>query len=117
MEGVLEDVPDLDDISLTRAKFEELNLDLFRSTLKTVKQALKDADRSVDEIDDIVLVGGSTRIPKVQGLVKDQFGGKVGQKMIFLVFKTHTYTSNISNMSLYINKFIAIDKAIVCQAQ
>jgi heat shock protein 5 len=77
MEGVLEDGTELEDLSVTRAKFEELNADLFRSTLKTVKQALDDADRSIDEIDDVVLVGGSTRIPKIQSLVKDHFGGKV----------------------------------------
>lgn len=62
--------------SLTRAKFEELNMDLFRSTMKPVKQVLEDADLKVPDIDEIVLVGGSTRIPKVQQLVKEFFGGK-----------------------------------------
>ncbi|GFR85138.1 78 kDa glucose-regulated protein [Elysia marginata] len=62
--------------ALTRAKFEELNIDLFRSTMKPVKQVLEDADLKVNDIDEIVLVGGSTRIPKVQQLVKDFFGGK-----------------------------------------
>lgn len=75
MEGVVDDV--MNDVPLTRAKLEELNMDLFRSTLKTVKQALADSGKSVDEIDDIVLVGGSTRIPRVQTLVKDYFQGKV----------------------------------------
>ncbi|KAK7112752.1 endoplasmic reticulum chaperone BiP-like [Littorina saxatilis] len=74
MEGVVDDV--MNDVPLTRAKLEELNMDLFRSTLKTVKQALADSGKSVDEIDDIVLVGGSTRIPRVQTLVKDYFQGK-----------------------------------------
>ncbi|XP_059143506.1 endoplasmic reticulum chaperone BiP [Physella acuta] len=62
--------------TLTRAKFEELNMDLFRSTMKPVKQVLEDADLKTDDIDEIVLVGGSTRIPKVQQLVKEFFNGK-----------------------------------------
>ncbi|BFG00862.1 endoplasmic reticulum chaperone BiP [Drosophila madeirensis] len=67
-----------DDFSetLTRAKFEELNLDLFRSTLKPVQKVLEDADMNKKDVNEIVLVGGSTRIPKVQQLVKDFFGGK-----------------------------------------
>merc|ERR1739836_147941 len=62
--------------TLTRAKFEELNMDLFRSTLKPVQKVLEDADMQKRDIDEIVLVGGSTRIPKVQQLVKDLFNGK-----------------------------------------
>jgi len=62
--------------TLTRAKFEELNMDLFRSTLKPVKNVLEDADMSKKDIDEIVLVGGSTRIPKVSQLVKEYFNGK-----------------------------------------
>merc|ERR1711879_1128901 len=62
--------------TLTRAKFEELNMDLFRSTMVPVKKVLEDGDLTKDEVDEIVLVGGSTRIPKVQQLVKDYFGGK-----------------------------------------
>merc|ERR1711931_483468 len=61
---------------LTRAKFEELNMDLFRSTMKPVKKVLEDSDLKKNEIDEIVLVGGSTRIPKVQMLVKEFFNGK-----------------------------------------
>merc|ERR1719422_389174 len=61
---------------LTRAKFEELNMDLFRSTLKPVNKVLEDAELKPKEIDEIVLVGGSTRIPKVQALVKELFQGK-----------------------------------------
>jgi heat shock protein 5 len=68
--------------TLTRAKFEELNMDLFRRTMKPVEQVLKDAGVKKDEIDDIVLVGGSTRIPKVQQLLKDYFGGKEPSKGI-----------------------------------
>jgi len=62
--------------TLTRAKFEELNMDLFRSCMEPVKKVLEDGDLSKDEIDEIVLVGGSTRIPKVQQLVKEYFNGK-----------------------------------------
>jgi len=62
--------------TLTRAKFEELNMDLFKSTLKPVKQVLDDSGLKKSEIDEIVLVGGSTRIPKIQTLVKEFFGGK-----------------------------------------
>ena len=88
MEGVVDDVSGMDDVLVTRTKFEELNMDLFRSTLKTVKQAIADSGKSVDEIDDIVLVGGSTRIPRVQSLVKDYFGGKVSLRMdVLLLFR------------------------------
>ena len=62
--------------TLTRAKFEELNMDLFRGTLKPVQKVLEDADLSKKDIDEIVLVGGSTRIPKIQALVKEFFNGK-----------------------------------------
>merc|ERR1711963_854114 len=62
--------------TLTRAKFEELNLDLFRSTMKPVKQVLEDGGMKVGEIDEIIIVGGSTRIPKIQQLVKEFFNGK-----------------------------------------
>ena len=62
--------------TLTRAKFEEINNDLFRKTLKPVEQVLKDAKIKKDEVDDIVLVGGSTRIPKVQQLLQEFFNGK-----------------------------------------
>merc|ERR1719391_1083784 len=62
--------------TLTRAKFEELNMDLFRGTLKPVQKVLEDSDLGKKEIDEIVLVGGSTRIPKIQQLVKEFFNGK-----------------------------------------
>jgi chaperone protein DnaK len=62
--------------TLTRAKFEELNMDLFRGTLKPVQKVLEDADLGKKDIDEIVLVGGSTRIPKIQSLVKEFFNGK-----------------------------------------
>uniref|UniRef100_A0A8C7YNB1 Endoplasmic reticulum chaperone BIP n=1 Tax=Oryzias sinensis TaxID=183150 RepID=A0A8C7YNB1_9TELE len=57
-------------------RFEELNMDLFRSTMKPVQKVLEDSDLKKSEIDEIVLVGGSTRIPKIQQLVKEFFNGK-----------------------------------------
>lgn len=68
--------------TLTRAKFEELNMDLFKKTLKPVEQVLKDAKVKKSDINDIVLVGGSTRIPKVQALLEEFFGGKKASKGI-----------------------------------
>lgn len=62
--------------TLTRAKFEEINMKLFKSTLEPVKKVMEDADLKKSEIHEIVLVGGSTRIPKVQDLVKKYFDGK-----------------------------------------
>ena len=60
--------------------------DLFRSTMKPVQKVLEDSDLSKSEIDEIVLVGGSTRIPKVQQLVKEFFNGKVGSREVTCVF-------------------------------
>lgn len=68
--------------TLSRAKFEELNIDSFKKTLKPVEQVLKDAGIKKSEIDDIVLVGGSTRIPKVQELLEKFFDGKKASKGI-----------------------------------
>ncbi|GCE98323.1 ATPase with role in protein import into the ER [Zygosaccharomyces mellis] len=68
--------------TLTRAKFEELNLDLFKRTLKPVEKVLEDAGLTKKDIDDIVLVGGSTRIPKVQSLLESFFSGKKTSKGI-----------------------------------
>jgi len=62
--------------TLTRARFEELCADLFKKTLDPVTTVLEDAGMKKTEIDEIVLVGGSTRIPKVQSLIKDYFNGK-----------------------------------------
>ena len=62
------------DITLTRAKFDELTHDLVESTMGPVKQALADAGLSTDEIDKVLLVGGSTRIPAVQDAVKKYTG-------------------------------------------
>ncbi|KAK0670747.1 heat shock protein 70 family [Cercophora samala] len=63
--------------TLTRAKFEELNMAMFKKTLKTVEHALKDAKVDKKDVTDIVMVGGSTRIPKIRELVEGYFGKKV----------------------------------------
>eukprot|EP00168_Porphyra_purpurea_P015214 TRINITY_DN459_c0_g2_i3.p1 TRINITY_DN459_c0_g2~~TRINITY_DN459_c0_g2_i3.p1 ORF type:complete len:497 (+),score=194.52 TRINITY_DN459_c0_g2_i3:478-1968(+) len=68
--------------SLSRAKFEELCMDLFRGTLEPVEKVLRDAKAAKGDVDDIVLVGGSTRIPKVQSLLVDYFNGKELSKSI-----------------------------------
>ncbi|EMR08238.1 chaperone DnaK [Pneumocystis murina B123] len=68
--------------TLTRAKFEEINMHLFKKTMKPVEQVLKDGNVKKSDIDDIVLVGGSTRIPKVQQLLEDYFDGKRVSKSI-----------------------------------
>jgi len=68
--------------SITRARFEELCSDLFKGTLEPVEKALRDAKLDKSGIDDIVLVGGSTRIPKVQKLLQDFFNGKELNKSI-----------------------------------
>jgi L1 cell adhesion molecule like protein len=67
---------------ISRARFEELCLDLFRYTLEPVEKALRDAKMDKSSIHDIVLVGGSTRIPKVQKLLQDYFNGKELNKSI-----------------------------------
>lgn len=61
---------------ISRARFEELNADLFKGTLQPVEKALNDAGFSKSDIDEVVLVGGSTRIPKIQSLLQNYFNGK-----------------------------------------
>jgi len=68
--------------TLTRAKFEELNDELFKKTLIPVQRVLEDSLLDIDDVDQIILVGGSTRIPKVQQLIKDFFNGKQANKSI-----------------------------------
>jgi len=63
-------------VTLTRAKFEELCLDLFKSTITPVKKVLTDSGLERSQIDQVVLVGGSTRIPKIQELLQEFFDGK-----------------------------------------
>lgn len=80
----IENFNDGDDFTetLTRARFEELNAKLFRDTMKPVENVLKDSGFSKSEIDDVVLIGGSTRIPKIQQMVRDFFDGKEPSKNI-----------------------------------
>merc|ERR1711935_1024229 len=68
--------------TLTRARLEELCADLFKKTLGPVQKVMDDSELKKTEIDEIVLVGGSTRIPKVQSLIKDFFNGKEPNKGI-----------------------------------
>jgi len=68
--------------SITKARFEELCSDLFKNTLEPVEKALRDAKLDKASVDDIVLVGGSTRIPKIQKLLQDFFNGKELNKSI-----------------------------------
>ena len=68
--------------TITRAKFEEINSKAFESTLEPVKKVLKDAKILKNEVDEIVLVGGSTRIPKIQSLLQEYFDGKDLNKSI-----------------------------------
>lgn len=68
--------------TISRARFEELNNDLFRSCMKPLEQALQDGKLSKGEIDEVVLVGGSTRIPKIQKMLSDFFNGKELNKSV-----------------------------------
>ena len=68
--------------TITRARFEQLCSDLFRETLEPVKKALRDAMMEKSQVHDIVLVGGSTRIPKIQKLLQDLFNGRELNKSI-----------------------------------
>ena len=68
--------------TLSRAKFEELNMDLFKKTMAPVEKVMEDSGVKKSEIAEVVLVGGSTRIPKVQTLIKDYFNGKEPNKGI-----------------------------------
>ena len=67
------------DSSLTRQKFDEINADLFERCLLPVDRAISDAGITRDEIDEIVLIGGSSRIVQVQNLLERQFPGKVSK--------------------------------------
>ncbi|KAG5887650.1 hypothetical protein JTB14_017827 [Gonioctena quinquepunctata] len=67
---------------ITRAKFEEINNDIFLRTIEPLDKAIKDAKINMNQIKEIVLVGGSTRIPKIQALLSEKFGGKSLNKSI-----------------------------------
>merc|ERR1712072_550622 len=68
--------------TITRARFEEMNMDYFRKTMEPVEKVMRDAKIAKDKVDEIVLVGGSTRIPKIQSMLKTFFNGKDPNKSI-----------------------------------
>ena len=68
--------------SITRARFEELNADLFRKCMEPVEKVIKDAKMDKSRVQEVVLVGGSTRIPKIQQMLSDYFNGKELNKSI-----------------------------------
>ncbi len=68
--------------TVTRARFEELNMDYFCKTIAPVERVLRDAGMSKDRVHEVVLVGGSTRIPKVQAMLQEFFGGKEPNRSI-----------------------------------
>ncbi|SAM84283.1 probable SSB2-heat shock protein of HSP70 family, cytosolic [Ustilago bromivora] len=68
--------------NITRARFEEINAAAFKGTIDPVAKVLKDSKIPADKVDDIVLVGGSTRIPKIQSLISEFFGGRQLNKSI-----------------------------------
>jgi L1 cell adhesion molecule like protein len=63
-------------VTITRARFEEMNMDYFKKTIAPVEKVLKDAKMAKEDVHEVVLVGGSTRIPKVQTMLSEHFGGK-----------------------------------------
>lgn len=78
--------------TLTRAVFEELNMDLFQSLIKPVEKFLKDANKTKEAFAEIVLVGASTRIPKVQQIVREFFNGRVCVLLIEFNVEIHKYS-------------------------
>merc|ERR1719310_1269234 len=68
--------------TITRARFEEMNMDYFRKCMDPVEKVMRDAKISKDKVDEVVLVGGSTRIPKLQSMLKQFFNGKDPNKSI-----------------------------------
>jgi len=68
--------------SITRARFEDLNADLFRKCMEPVEQVIRDAKMDKSKVDEVVLVGGSTRIPKIQQMLSSFFNGKELNKSI-----------------------------------
>merc|ERR1712199_6132 len=68
--------------TITRARFEEMNMDYFRKCMEPVEKVLRDSKVSKNAVHEVVLVGGSTRIPKIQAMLSDFFGGKEPCKSI-----------------------------------
>ncbi|XP_078153017.1 heat shock cognate 70 kDa protein-like [Carex rostrata] len=100
--------------TITRARFEELNVDLFEKCIETVARCHKDAGIDKDNIDAVVLVGGSTRIPKVQQLLKNYFSGKELCKSIHpdeaVAYGAAVHAANLSGQGAEeINNLVLID--------
>ena len=93
--------------TVTRARFEELCSDLFKGTLVPVEKSLKDAKLEKSNIHEIVLVGGSTRIPKIQKLLIDFFNGKELNKSIHIF--SETKKNSLLNFKLISFKRIKIE--------
>jgi heat shock protein 5 len=100
---------------ITRSKFEELNMDMFKSTIEPVKAVLADAKLKKSDIDEIVLVGGSTRIPKIQSLIRDFFNGKEPNKGInpdeAVAYGAAVQAAVLSGASELENKVLLVDVA------
>jgi L1 cell adhesion molecule like protein len=69
-------------LNLSRARFEEIAMDLFKRTIEPVKKVLEDAKMKKEDVDEIILVGGSTRIPKIKSMLSEFFGGKKLQESV-----------------------------------
>lgn len=98
--------------TITRAKFEDINMTLFNKCLETVERAIRDSKISKNNIDEIVLVGGSSRIPKLQKMLSDYFGGKKLSKEINpdeAVAYGATVMSAMLNKSEVFNDLLLID--------
>ncbi|XP_042758357.1 uncharacterized protein LOC111893550 isoform X2 [Lactuca sativa] len=101
-------------MKITRAKFEHLNQDFFTKCIKMVESCLHDANLNKKDVDEVVLVGGSTRIPKVQQLLKEFFNGKELCKKIdadeAVAYGASVLAAKLSgNTSLQVNKIHVID--------
>ncbi|CAH1440839.1 unnamed protein product [Lactuca virosa] len=101
-------------MKISRAKFEHLNQDFFTKCIKMVESCLHDADLNKKDVDEVVLVGGSTRIPKVQHLLKEFFNGKELCKKIdadeAVAYGASVLAAKLSgNTSLQVNKLHLID--------
>ncbi|CAH9123597.1 unnamed protein product [Cuscuta epithymum] len=98
--------------SISRARFEKLNLDLFTDCMEPVVKCLKDANMEKGDIHDVVLVGGSTRIPKIQEMLQDLFHGKKLCKGInpdeAVAYGAAFHAASLSSASLGVNKDVVL---------
>ncbi|ODM88333.1 Heat shock 70 kDa protein [Orchesella cincta] len=101
--------------SITRARFEELCADLFRGTLEPVEKALRDAKMDKSQIHEVVLVGGSTRIPKVQKLLQDLFNGKSSEIERVWLIDVAPHSLGIETTGGVMNRIIVRNSTIHAQ--